>query len=174
MHPFLLSGGQKRRLSVGTALVTGAPVLCLDEPTFGQDRARADELLRLLQDLNREGTTIVVVTHDMQLVAEYAERTVVVDGGCFFYDGSTTEIFTDDALLSSRVAPDGDLEPALDAAHRAGLLRPTEDGWEFASPLLHEAVLASGPRELVTGAVRVPPRRGKKSQLSLVAETREA
>ena len=82
--------------------------------------------------------------------------------------------FTDDALLSSRVAPDGDLEPALDSAHRAGLLRPTEDGWEFASPLLHEAVLASGPRELGTGAVRVPPRRGKKSQLSLVAETREA
>ena len=48
-HPFLLSGGQKRRLSVGTALVAGAPVLVLDEPTFGQDRARADELLALLR-----------------------------------------------------------------------------------------------------------------------------
>ena len=68
MHPFLLSGGQKRRLSVGTALVAGAPVLALDEPTFGQDRARADELLDLLRDLNDEGTTILVVTHDMQLV----------------------------------------------------------------------------------------------------------
>ncbi|MEE2815405.1 MAG: ABC transporter ATP-binding protein, partial [Actinomycetota bacterium] len=66
VHPFLLSGGQKRRLSVGTALVAGARVLVLDEPTFGQDRARADELLGLLRDLNREGTTIIVVTHDMQ------------------------------------------------------------------------------------------------------------
>ncbi len=126
VHPFLLSGGQKRRLSVGTALVTGAPVLCLDEPTFGQDRARADELLRLLQDLNREGTTIVVVTHDMQLVAEYAERTVVVDGGRIVADGSTTEIFTDDALLQRtglrrpplRVAFAGSRHPQLAAVTR--------------------------------------------------------
>ena len=78
-HPFLLSGGQKRRLSVGTALVAGAPVLALDEPTFGQDRARADELLGLLRELNREGTTILVVTHDMQLVSEYADRMVVME-----------------------------------------------------------------------------------------------
>ena len=47
-HPFLLSGGQKRRLSVGTALIAGAPVLALDEPTFGQDRERAAELLDML------------------------------------------------------------------------------------------------------------------------------
>nr|WP_241740232.1 MULTISPECIES: ABC transporter ATP-binding protein [Microbacterium] len=99
VHPFLLSGGQKRRLSVGTALVAGAPILALDEPTFGQDRARADELLRLLQDLNAEGTTILVVTHDMQLVAEYASRTVVVSGGRITADAPTADIFADEALL---------------------------------------------------------------------------
>src|SRR5690606_21499671 len=54
VHPFLLSGGEKRRLSVGTALITRPGVLALDEPTFGQDRARADELLRLLADLRDE------------------------------------------------------------------------------------------------------------------------
>jgi energy-coupling factor transport system ATP-binding protein len=81
VHPFLLSGGQKRRLSVGTALVAGAPVLALDEPTFGQDRARADELLGLLEGLRRDGTTVLVVTHDMQLVTEYADRTIVVGDG---------------------------------------------------------------------------------------------
>ena len=54
-HPFLLSGGQKRRLSVGTALIAGAPVLALDEPTFGQDRERAAELLDMLRALNRPG-----------------------------------------------------------------------------------------------------------------------
>ncbi|MFF2634297.1 ABC transporter ATP-binding protein [Microbacterium sp. NPDC058021] len=99
VHPFLLSGGQKRRLSVGTALVAGAPVLALDEPTFGQDRARADELLTLLQDLNRQGTTIIVVTHDMQLVTEYADRTVVLGDGRVLAAGPTAEVFADDALL---------------------------------------------------------------------------
>lgn len=99
VHPFLLSGGQKRRLSVGTALVGGAPILALDEPTFGQDRARADELLRLLRGLNESGTTILVVTHDMQLVSEYATRTVVVDDGRVVADAPTRDVFADDALL---------------------------------------------------------------------------
>ncbi|MDF2555456.1 MAG: transporter ATP-binding protein, partial [Microbacterium sp.] len=99
-HPFLLSGGQKRRLSVGTALVAGAPVLVLDEPTFGQDRARADELLSLLSELNAEGTTIVVVTHDMQLVTDYADRAVVLADGRVLAEGPTAGIFADDALIA--------------------------------------------------------------------------
>ncbi len=98
-HPFLLSGGQKRRLSVGTALVAGAPVLALDEPTFGQDRARADELLSLLSELNRDGTTILVVTHDMQLVTEYAHRTVVVADGRVLAHGATPDVFADAELI---------------------------------------------------------------------------
>lgn len=100
VHPFLLSGGQKRRLSVGTALVGGARLLVLDEPTFGQDRARADELLALLDDLRTEGTTIVAVTHDMQLVAEHADRAVVVDAGTLAADGPVDAVFADDALLA--------------------------------------------------------------------------
>ncbi len=98
-HPFLLSGGQKRRLSVGTALVAGAPLLALDEPTFGQDRARADELLRLLAGLRAEGVTVVVVTHDMQLVSEYADRVVVMADGRVIADGTTGEVFDDAALI---------------------------------------------------------------------------
>lgn len=91
-HPFLLSGGQKRRLSVGTALVAGAPVLALDEPTFGQDRARAAELLDMLRSLNDEGTTVLVVTHDLQLVADYATRLAVMQGGRLLGDGPTVEV----------------------------------------------------------------------------------
>jgi energy-coupling factor transport system ATP-binding protein len=101
LHPFLLSGGEKRRLSVGTALVAGAPVLALDEPTFGQDRARADELLSLLSRLNREGTTILVVTHDMQLVAEYADRVVVMVEGAVVAEGAPADVFADAGLIES-------------------------------------------------------------------------
>lgn len=100
VHPFLLSGGQKRRLSVGTALVAGAPVLALDEPTFGQDRARADELLGLLRDLNDDGTTVLVVTHDMQLVADYADRVIVLADGAVIADGAPGAVLTDEPLLA--------------------------------------------------------------------------
>ena len=99
IHPFLLSGGQKRRLSVGTALIAGAPVLALDEPTFGQDRARADELLALLRGLNDDGTTIIVVTHDMQLVADHADRAVVLSGGRVIADAVTADLLGDPDLL---------------------------------------------------------------------------
>lgn len=100
-HPFLLSGGQKRRLSVGTALIAGAPVLALDEPTFGQDRARADELLGILAELNAQGTTVIVVTHDMQLVTEYATHTAVVAEGRLLAHAPTAEVFADGELLRS-------------------------------------------------------------------------
>jgi energy-coupling factor transport system ATP-binding protein len=99
VHPFLLSGGQKRRLSVGTALVAGAPVLALDEPTFGQDRARADELMDLLEGLSADGTTILVVTHDMQLVTEHAHRTIIIGDGRVVADAATAAVFADDALV---------------------------------------------------------------------------
>ena len=97
VHPFLLSGGEKRRLSVGTALITRPRVLALDEPTFGQDRARASELLSLLHDLRDEGTTILIVTHDLQLVAEHASHVVILKDGRVHAAGRTAELFRDEA-----------------------------------------------------------------------------
>jgi energy-coupling factor transporter ATP-binding protein EcfA2 len=117
-HPFLLSGGQKRRLSVGTALVTGAPVLALDEPTFGQDRARADELLALLADLNTAGTTVLVVSHDMQLVAEHADRVVVVDDGRMRAAGAPADVLSDLALLEQTGLAAPPLARAMTALQR--------------------------------------------------------
>ncbi|MCS5716977.1 energy-coupling factor transporter ATPase [Herbiconiux sp. CPCC 205763] len=113
-HPFLLSGGQKRRLSVGTALIAGAPVLVLDEPTFGQDRERAVELLDLVTALNREGTTIIVSTHDLQLVADHASHIVVLDQGRVAAHGRTADVLAGDALEHA-----GLLAPPLVRAFRA-------------------------------------------------------
>ncbi|HWK79046.1 energy-coupling factor transporter ATPase [Microbacterium sp.] len=101
VHPFLLSGGEKRRLSVGTALITRPAVLALDEPTFGQDRARADELLRLLKGLRSEGTTIVIVTHDLQLVADHTTHTVVLADGRVHAAGPTDELFATEGLFET-------------------------------------------------------------------------
>jgi len=100
VHPFLLSGGEKRRLSVGTALITRPRVLALDEPTFGQDRARAAELLDLLAGLRSEGTTIVIVTHDLQLVAEHTSHVVILADGRVRAVGPTAELFQDAQLFA--------------------------------------------------------------------------
>ncbi|MFT4235767.1 MAG: energy-coupling factor transporter ATPase [Microbacterium sp.] len=100
LHPFQLSGGQKRRLSVGTVLIAEPRVLVLDEPTYGQDRARADELLSWLKRLHDEGTTILVVTHDLSLVERYATHVAVVDGGAVTAFGQASRVFDDDELMA--------------------------------------------------------------------------
>jgi energy-coupling factor transport system ATP-binding protein len=75
-NPFTLSGGEKRRLSVATALVGEPRVLILDEPTFGQDRRTAVELLDMLSRQRDEGGAVCFVTHDLPFAAALADRTV--------------------------------------------------------------------------------------------------
>jgi energy-coupling factor transporter ATP-binding protein EcfA2 len=75
-NPFTLSGGEKRRLSVATALATAPAVLVLDEPTYGQDRRTAVELLSLLAALRNEGRAIVFATHDREVESSLADRTL--------------------------------------------------------------------------------------------------
>ncbi len=98
-NPFLLSHGQKRRLSVATALIGEPAVLVLDEPTFGQDRAHAEELMDLLTGLNRRGHTVVMVTHDLQLVADRARHVAVLADGSLLAHDTTAAVLGDDALL---------------------------------------------------------------------------
>ncbi|WP_259160584.1 ABC transporter ATP-binding protein [Microbacterium phyllosphaerae] len=119
VHPFLLSGGEKRRLSVGTALITRPRVLALDEPTFGQDRARASELLALLHDLRDEGTTILIVTHDLQLVAEHASHTVILADGRVHAADRTEALLRDETAFVEAGLRLPALQRVLAAAGRA-------------------------------------------------------
>ncbi len=80
-NPYTLSGGEQRRLSVATALATGARTLILDEPTFGQDRRTWLELVDLLAKLRDEGAGIAMVTHDDDFVATLADRTLRLADG---------------------------------------------------------------------------------------------
>ena len=80
-NPFTLSGGEKRRLSVATALVTDPLLLVLDEPTFGQDARTWDELVDLLSEARDEGRAVVAVTHDETLVSVLADQTVRLEAG---------------------------------------------------------------------------------------------
>lgn len=80
-HPFQLSLGQKRRLSVASAIVKEQRILLLDEPTFGQDARNTFALLERLEAWRRQGTAIVMVTHDPDIVRRFATRVWVVEGG---------------------------------------------------------------------------------------------
>lgn len=80
-NPFTLSGGEKRRLSVATALTTSPRVLVLDEPTYGQDRRTWVELVDLLAAHRDGGGAVCAVTHDEAVVSSLADRTLVLDRG---------------------------------------------------------------------------------------------
>lgn len=79
-HPFTLSGGQQRRLSVGTALAAKPRLLILDEPTFGQDAVTWAEMVSLLRELRAEGHCIVAITHDEAFVQAIADNVLVLGG----------------------------------------------------------------------------------------------
>ena len=80
-NPFTLSGGQKRRLSVATALSAAAPVLVLDEPTFGQDARTWSALADLLDAVRDDGHALLIVSHDEEFVARVADDVHVMTAG---------------------------------------------------------------------------------------------
>ncbi|WP_270181599.1 ABC transporter ATP-binding protein [Alkalihalobacillus sp. CinArs1] len=80
-HPYQLSTGQKRKLSVGTALFGNQRILLLDEPTFGQDAKNTFKLLEYFEDLRSKGITIMMVTHDPNIVETYATREWIISKG---------------------------------------------------------------------------------------------
>jgi macrolide transport system ATP-binding/permease protein len=84
-RPGQLSGGQQQRVSIARALMNGAEVLLADEPTGALDSRTGEEMLKILEELNAEGTTIIVVTHDMA-VARRARRIIEIADGCIVSD----------------------------------------------------------------------------------------
>lgn len=98
--PHELSGGQKRRAAIAGILVLQPQILILDEPAAGLDPAGTRELFDLVKILHREKRiTVILVTHSMELVAEFASRIIVMDRGRIVMDGSPSEIFAHDAYL---------------------------------------------------------------------------
>jgi energy-coupling factor transporter ATP-binding protein EcfA2 len=99
--PFSLSLGERRRLSVATMLVLEPKLLVLDEPTIGQDYERAQMLMGLMARLSeRFGTTILMITHDVRLVAEWADRALVISRGALLFDGTPAAMFADKPVLA--------------------------------------------------------------------------
>ena len=88
---------RRASLAIGVALDPG--ILLLDEPTANLDIATRKEIMRTLEDLKEITETVVIATHDMQLVCEWAQRIIVLCGGKVVADGTRDEIFGDRALI---------------------------------------------------------------------------
>ncbi|MGG4397437.1 ABC transporter ATP-binding protein [Paenibacillus thiaminolyticus] len=98
-NPFQLSHGEKRRLSTASMLITGQRLLILDEPTFGQDGRNAHQLMQLMKELQETGHTIIIISHDMGLIAEYADHAAVLKSGRLIFHGTVQALFDREELL---------------------------------------------------------------------------
>ncbi|MCW2276957.1 energy-coupling factor ABC transporter ATP-binding protein [Heliophilum fasciatum] len=97
--PAELSRGQRKRATIASVLAMKTPVLILDEPTSGQDYQESRQIMAILQQLHQQGHTILLITHDMELVQEQAQRVLVLGDGQLLLDGSPDELFRQASLL---------------------------------------------------------------------------
>ena len=94
-----LSFGQRKRMTIAAVLVMGPKVIILDEPTAGQDYKHYTEIMEFLKELNKQGITIIMITHDMHLMLEYTPRAVVVVDGTIIKDDSASSVLCDGDLV---------------------------------------------------------------------------
>lgn len=144
--PFDLSGGQMRRVAIAGVLVMEPEVLVLDEPTAGLDPQGQREMMELFKKLHEQkNITIVLVTHQMEDVAEYADHMIVLDEGKLVAEGSPSKIFKDEEWLQS---------VQLDLPHSVSFAKQLEKkiGWEFEEIPLNLNQLTSGIIKRIKGS----------------------
>ncbi|EOB21538.1 ABC transporter ATP-binding protein [Streptococcus mitis 11/5] len=94
-----LSFGQKKRVTIASILVLGAEIILLDEPTAGQDQKNYTEIMEFLEELHQKGHTIVMITHDMQLMLDYSDRALVMVDGELIADTDPASLLSNPELL---------------------------------------------------------------------------
>jgi len=98
--PFAMSGGQKRKAAIAGVLAIKPEIIILDEPTAGLDPGAQKDVLGILRDLHKSGTTVIMVSHNMDHIAEYAERAIVLDKGRKVLDGDVREVFAHEDIIT--------------------------------------------------------------------------
>lgn len=127
-EPFLLNRGTRQLLALASIIVMEPPVVVLDEPTTGLDFRECAKVMDVIAELNARGTTVVMVCHDMEVVADYAKRVIAMTAGQVVADGETFAVLRDrDVLARTHLLPPQMVDVSL---------RLVEDGVvEAASPV---------------------------------------
>jgi energy-coupling factor transport system ATP-binding protein len=104
--PFRLSFGDRRSLTVAAVVAMRPEIIVMDEPTTAQDYLGRHRIARLGKKLNEAGHTVIMITHDMNLVTQYADRTIVMANGEVLLDGPTAKVFSEfDTLKKAFIKP---------------------------------------------------------------------
>jgi len=98
--PFMLSGGEKKRVALASILAWDPQVIILDEPTIGQDHQQKEKLQQFILQLNAQKKTVIVVTHDVEFVAECNPRVILMSQGKILAEGIAEEILTNQKLVA--------------------------------------------------------------------------
>ncbi|WP_338823923.1 Energy-coupling factor transporter ATP-binding protein EcfA2 [Moorella humiferrea] len=124
VNPRQLSKGQRQRVALASVLAMQPEVLVLDEPTTGQDYREALEIMRLVKKLHQQGHTVLLVSHDMEMVARFASRALVLGEGRLLLDGPVATVFArEDILNAAGLVPPQAIQLARPYQEQ-GLLRP--------------------------------------------------
>lgn len=98
--PFMLSGGERKRVALASVLAWDPEILILDEPTIGQDYQQKENLRQFIMQLRTQGKTVLVVTHDVEFVAECNPRVLLMRSGKLIADGEARKVLTDPEILA--------------------------------------------------------------------------
>ena len=105
-EPFLLNRGTRQLLALASIIVMEPPVVVLDEPTTGLDFRECAKVMDVISELNARGTTVIMVCHDMEVVADYAKRVITMTAGQVVADGETFAVLRDrDVLARTHLLP---------------------------------------------------------------------
>lgn len=97
--PLGFSGGEKRRIAIAGVLAVKPKFLILDEPIAGLDPTGRNAFLKLISKLNQNGTSIIMISHNIDAIAEYTSRVILMENGCILCDGKTEDVLSDYNLL---------------------------------------------------------------------------
>mgnify|MGYP004459005097 CR=1 FL=1 len=120
-EPFLLNRGTRQLLALASIVVTAPPVVILDEPTTGLDYRECEKVMGVVRSLHEQGTTVIMVCHDMEVVADFAQRIIVMADGGVVADGPTFDVLRQPLVLQrASLIPPQIVDIALRLAAGAG------------------------------------------------------
>lgn len=151
LEPFTLSKGQRQRVALASVLAMETEVLVLDEPTTGQDYREGVEIMELVADLNRQGKTIIMVTHDMELVAGYARRVIILNSGTVIDDGPVHKVLCNTENLAASYLDSPQIYLLARKFVRQGIFKSTLSAEEMFDEILKLIACSGGARYVGNG-----------------------